>query len=330
MMNAHGKFQTSVDAAKLANMLWRHERKLQKMTEPFVYEQAFHRNVGWFTREEQQLLRTKRVAVGGLGGCGGSHVTTLARLGIGAFTLADFDRFELVNFNRQAGARMSTVGKPKLDVLRDMALDINPELQINLFPEGIIEERIDEFLKGADIYIDAIDIFALEMRRKIYARCRALGIPAVLSVPAGMGTAFLVFSPTGMSLEEWFRFEDVEPAKRLVNFIVGVTPAGLHRSYLVDMSSVNLETRDFPSTGLGCELCAGVTAAQTVKILLGRGKIEAVPIYHHFDAYKCVYKKGRIRGGNGNWRQRIKLALAYKEFAKLSKTPSVAVAGQSA
>jgi molybdopterin/thiamine biosynthesis adenylyltransferase len=291
----------------------------QQMTEPFVYEQAFHRNIGWFTREEQQLLRSKRVAVGGLGGCGGAHVTTLARLGVGAFTLSDFDHFELANFNRQAGAKMSTLGKPKLDVVRAMALDINPELQIKSFPEGILEGQIDAFLEGADIYVDAIDIFALETRRKIYARCRALGIPAILSVPAGMGTAFLIFSPTGMSLEEWFRFEDVEPAKRLVNFIVGVTPAGLHRSYLVDRSSVNLETRDFPSTGLACELCAGVTAAQTAKILLGRGRIEAVPTYHHFDAYKCVYKKSRIAGGNRNWRQRIKLAFGYREFAKLSK-----------
>ena len=56
-----------------------------------------------------------------------------------------------------------------------------------------------------------------------------------------------------------------------------------------------------------------------MKILLGRGKIEAVPYYHQFDAYTCVYKKGRIRGGNRNWLQRIKLALAYKEFAKLSE-----------
>ena len=160
------------------------------IVQTFNYERAFHRNVGWFTTDEQQSLRRKRVAVGGLGGCGGVHVTTLARLGIGAFNLADFDRFELANFNRQAGARMSTLGKPKLDVVRDMALDINPELNIVAFPEGIVDGSIDGFLQGVDVYVDAIDVFALETRRKVYARCRALGIPAVLSVPAGMGTVF--------------------------------------------------------------------------------------------------------------------------------------------
>ena len=212
------------------------------MTEPFHYETAFGRNIGWFTREEQQMLRGKRVAIGGLGGCGGAHVTTLARAGIGRFTLADFDSFELANFNRQAGAKMSTVGKPKLEVVSAMALDINPELEIRSFAEGIVEGKIDDFLAGADVYVDAIDAFNLEMRRKIYARCRALGIPAVLSVPAGMGTAFLVFMPDGMSLEEWFRFEDVEPAKRIVNFIVGAGPAALHRSYLMDRSTINVQT----------------------------------------------------------------------------------------
>src|SRR5580658_9388734 len=131
----------------------------QQMTEPFVYEQAFHRNIGWFTREEQQLLRSKRIAAGGLGGCGGAHVTTLARLGVGAFTLADFDHFELANFNRQAGAKMSTVGQPKLDVVRAMALDINPELSVRCFPNGVEDGCMDEFLDGADIYIDAIDAF---------------------------------------------------------------------------------------------------------------------------------------------------------------------------
>ncbi|HTR13539.1 MAG TPA: ThiF family adenylyltransferase [Roseiarcus sp.] len=288
------------------------------MTEAFDYNVAFHRNVGWVTRDEQQALRNKRVAVGGLGGCGGSHVLTIARMGIGRFTLADYDRFELVNFNRQAGAKVSTVGRPKLDVVREMALDINPELDIRSFPEGVVEGRIDEFLEGADVYVDAIDAFALEMRRKIHARCRALGIPAVLAVPAGMGAAFLIFMPDGMSLEDWYCFEDIEPSQRIVNFIVGTGPSGLHRSYLVDKSAVNLPTRDFPSTGLACEICAGVAAAQVVKVLLRRGKIEAVPYYHHFDAYKCVYKKGRIPAGNRNWLQRVKLALARREFRKLS------------
>ena len=78
------------------------------MSTPFTYDLAFSRNIGWVTRDEQHDLRDKRVAIAGMGGVGGSHLLTLTRLGIGGFHLADFDTFELANFNRQAGA-----GSPK-------------------------------------------------------------------------------------------------------------------------------------------------------------------------------------------------------------------------
>src|ERR1700704_5794210 len=112
----------------------------------FDYSTAFSRNIGWVTVEEQARLRTKRVAIAGLGGVGGFHLLTLARLGVGAFNLAELDRFELANFNRQVGATLSSVGRPKLDVLVELALDLNPELNIRRFPEGVTHENADEFL----------------------------------------------------------------------------------------------------------------------------------------------------------------------------------------
>lgn len=84
------------------------------MTVSFDYAAAFSRNIGWVTEAEQQALRGKRVAIAGMGGVGGVHLLTLARLGIGAFNIADFDDFDIVNFNRQAGALVSTLGRPKV------------------------------------------------------------------------------------------------------------------------------------------------------------------------------------------------------------------------
>lgn len=81
-------------------------------TGPFDYGIAFSRTLGWITGDEAQ----KRVAVAGLGGVGGHYCEVLARLGIGAFTVADFDRFGIENMNRQAGASMETIGEPKADV----------------------------------------------------------------------------------------------------------------------------------------------------------------------------------------------------------------------
>ena len=106
----------------------------------FSYAQAFDRNIGWVTEAELQVLRSKRIAIAGLGGVGGAHLLTLARLGIGGFHLADFDHFELHNFNRQVGANVGSIGRPKMDVMSEMALGINPELQIKRFEKGVDDE----------------------------------------------------------------------------------------------------------------------------------------------------------------------------------------------
>ena len=66
----------------------------------FDRETAFSRTLGLITRGELDVLRDKTVAIAGLGGVGGSHLLTLARLGIGRFHLADFDTFGIENFNR--------------------------------------------------------------------------------------------------------------------------------------------------------------------------------------------------------------------------------------
>ena len=67
----------------------------RESTAEFDYDTAFCRNIGWVTEAEQHRLRLKRVAIAGLGGVGGAHAATLARLGIGRFHLADFDSFDL-------------------------------------------------------------------------------------------------------------------------------------------------------------------------------------------------------------------------------------------
>ena len=96
----------------------------------FSYSDAFDRNLGWFAEYEQQALRNKTITIAGVGGVGGVHLLTLARLGVANFKIADLDIFETANFNRQVGATISTLGQSKVDVLARMAQDINPEIKI--------------------------------------------------------------------------------------------------------------------------------------------------------------------------------------------------------
>jgi tRNA A37 threonylcarbamoyladenosine dehydratase len=107
------------------------------VTPTFSPGEAFERNFGLITREEQNRLFSARVAIAGCGGVGGLHAHVLARLGIGRFRLADFDTFSVVNFNRQIGATVETVGKSKVAVTTAMIRSIDPLATIEILEEGV-------------------------------------------------------------------------------------------------------------------------------------------------------------------------------------------------
>ena len=289
----------------------------------FDYFEAFSRNVGWITQAELRALREKRVAIGGLGGVGGVHLLTLARLGVGRFSLAEYDRFEFANFNRQVGATVSSVGRPKLDVLIEMARDINPDLDIRSFPEGITDENLPAFLDGVDLYVDSLDFFAFAARRATYAACHRLGVPTTIAVPFGMGASSLSFLPGGVSFEEYFCLEGLSELEQGIHFLVGLSPAMLQRTYVADPTQVNLAGRRGPSTPMACQLCAGVACTEALKILLGRGKVLAAPWGFHFDAYRNKYVKTWRPGGNRNPIQRLMIAIIRRRLAGMGAGQSL-------
>lgn len=282
----------------------------------FSYDEAFSRNLGWVTAEEQQVLRGKRVAIGGLGGTGGIHLLTLCRLGIGRFNIADFDAFSLANFNRQAGAMMSTLDKPKAEVLRAMALDINPELDIRVFPKGVDRGNVDDFLRDVDVYVDALDYFAFDARKIVYGKLAELGIPATIVAPMGMGAAMINFLPGGPTFEEFFQLEGLPDKEKALRFLIGLSPAVLQRTYLADPSRVKFGERAGPSTGMACQLCAGVAGTEVLKILLKRGKVYGAPWGVHFDAYRNKLVKTWRPGGSSNPVQKLMMALVRHKLRR--------------
>jgi len=290
-------------------------------TAGFDYDAAFSRNIGWITQWEQQELRKKTVAIAGMGGVGGQHALTLARLGIGGLHIADLDQFDVANMNRQAGAFVSTIGLDKTAVMARMTRDINPELRLKIFggKRGVDDQNIDEFLSGVDLFVDGFDFFVLDIRRKVFKRCAELGIPAITAAPIGFGACYVIFMPGGMSFEEYFRFEGLPEKQQYVNFALGLTPKGLHRAYLVDPYRIDLAGKRGPSTAVAIQLCAGVVGAEAVKLLLGQGKVHAAPAYHAFDAYSQRFVRGYLRHGNAGPLQRLKLHLGYKIFGERSR-----------
>ncbi len=283
-------------------------------THSFDYAAAFSRNIGWVTEPEQAVLRGARIAIAGLGGVGGAHLLTLCRLGIAKFAIADFDHFEVHNFNRQAGASMPFLGQPKVDVLAQLALDVNPEADLRKFDQGVTPANVDEFLRDVDLYVDGIDFFAIEARRMVFAACRERGIPALTAAPLGMGVSLLYFDPKGMSFEDYFRLEGQPVQEQYARFIAGLSPAMMQRRYLVSADAVNFTEMRGPSTMMACDLCAGVMGTAALKVLLGRGSLKAAPWAMQFDAYEQALRFTWRPFGNDNPLQRLLLMLVRSKL----------------
>lgn len=271
---------------------------------PWSYDEAFARHRGLLSADDQAKLRDSRVAIVGMGGVGGVHLVTLARLGIGAFTIADFDTFDVANFNRQYGATVRAIGRNKAEVMAEEARGVNPTLRLKVITDPITPDNAGEFLDGVDLLVDGIDFFAMPVRRLLFREARARGIWAVTAGPIGFSTAWLTFSPTGMSFDEYFDLNDgMDPLDQVLAFYAGLTPRQTQRGYL-DMTQIDPASRRGPSAGLACQLCSGVAAAEAVKILLGRGPVRPAPWYFQFDAYRQILRRGRLAGGNRNPMQR--------------------------
>ena len=285
----------------------------------FSYAKAFARNIGWVAAHEQEVLRHKRVAIAGMGGVGGVHLLTLARLGISNFNIADFDSFEIQNFNRQAGATVSNLGASKIDVMAAQALDINPEIRLRQFNTGVTLENIDAFLDGVDLYVDGLDFFAFNIRQAVFAACAVKKIPALTAAPIGMGAALLNFMPGGMTFEEYFGWGNLPEHEKALRFVVGLAPAGLNRRYLVDPSAVDLAKRRTPSTAMACQLCAGFAGTEALKILLGRGRVLAAPHGMQFDAYLGRLVHTWRPGGNRHPIQRLAIAIGRRQLGAMGQ-----------
>jgi tRNA A37 threonylcarbamoyladenosine dehydratase len=135
-------------------------------------------------KDGQKQLRAAHVAVVGVGGVGSWSAEALARSGIGAITLVDFDEVCVSNVNRQLPALTPEIGKAKVGVLRERILEINPECRVHAVQEYFTATNAAQILETRfDFVIDAID----HVRNKclLLAGCRARGIPVITTGAAG-------------------------------------------------------------------------------------------------------------------------------------------------
>lgn len=157
----------------------------------------FQRNYGFWNEAEQQALMNSAVAIAGVGGDGFQLGLKLARMGVARIDVADPEVFERENINRVPGATQSTLGRLKVDVFAEMVHDINPDASVRVFPDGINQENVEDFMHRADLVFDETEFTKPELGTMVSDTARRRGIPNTLVLNVGWGSQVTSFKPHG-------------------------------------------------------------------------------------------------------------------------------------
>ena len=150
-------------------------------------KEEFSRTAYVYGEDAIEKLNKARVAVFGVGGVGGYICEALVRAGVGSIDIFDRDTVSVSNINRQIIALHSTVGRPKVEVMKERMLDINPDCKVNAYNVFYLPENADEFdLSGYDYIADAVDTVAAKL--EIAERAYKHGIPTISAMGAGNKT----------------------------------------------------------------------------------------------------------------------------------------------
>ncbi|KNF08706.1 tRNA threonylcarbamoyladenosine dehydratase TcdA [Gottschalkia purinilytica] len=145
---------------------------------------SFSRTEMLIGTEALTKLQNSRIGIFGIGGVGTFAVEALARSGVGQFVLVDDDDICLTNINRQIHATRKTVGKSKVEVMKERILDINPKSEVITFKELYNEETSDKLLAYDYNYIiDAIDMVSSKL--DLIEKCKNRNIPIISAMGAG-------------------------------------------------------------------------------------------------------------------------------------------------
>lgn len=147
-------------------------------------QEEFSRTGLLIGEEGLQKLKDTKVAVFGVGGVGGYVVEALVRSGVGSFVLIDNDEVSVSNLNRQIIATVDTIGKPKVEVMRERILSINPKAEVELHQCFYLPDNAESFdFSQYDYVVDAVDTVTAKI--DIILRAQAAGVPVISAMGAG-------------------------------------------------------------------------------------------------------------------------------------------------
>lgn len=163
----------------------------------------YSRNMGIMNDSELKKFVFTNALVVGVGGLGGHIASCLARIGVSSITLIDFDYFEHSNLNRQIFSTLNTINKPKVDVVKQGLLDINPNLNIQTIHSKLDESFDLSYFENIDIVFDAVD--NIESKVLLEKICSEYKIPLIHGAIAGWYGQLGIIMPGSNILSELYK-----------------------------------------------------------------------------------------------------------------------------
>lgn len=204
-------------------------------------EKRYERNMNTLSPQENNELKDFKVCVIGCGGLGGYVIELLGRLGIGTITAVDGDVFDETNLNRQILSTEGLIGKSKALAAKERMATVNSLVTLKPIHEFVTRENCDSIIEGHHIVVDALD--NLDTRKLLEEACEVLKIPLVHGAIAGWYGQVAVIMPGDRLLQKLYS----------------------------DSSNKGMET-ELGNPSFTPALVASLEAAQTVKVLLGKGE----------------------------------------------------------
>ena len=147
-------------------------------------DEKFSRTEMLIGNEGMEKLKDAKVAVFGIGGVGSFVCEGLARSGVGNFVLVDFDKVDETNINRQLIATVNTIGKYKVDLMKERILEINPDANVEAYKEFYMEDsEIDIITEDLSYAVDCVDTIMAKIA--IICKCDAIDVPVISSMGTG-------------------------------------------------------------------------------------------------------------------------------------------------
>ena len=147
-------------------------------------EDKFSRTEMLIGREGMKKLENSKVAIFGIGGVGSFVCEGLARSGVGNFILVDYDKIDKSNINRQLIATTKTLGKYKVDLMKQRILDINPDANVEVYKEFYLaDSKIDIITRDLSYAVDCVDTIMAKIA--IVCNCEAIDVPVISSMGTG-------------------------------------------------------------------------------------------------------------------------------------------------